>query len=190
MNRKKIYTIVFTSIFCVCLFGYIWSWFVTRGIDNEARQSAKQEREVKIKDLILTESKMGRVHWELYAKEGKYEGSDKNVILKDIIGNFYNEQGEIELSFEAGQGTYMEESKSVLIEDDVLAVIKDGTRIKADKILWAGQDSDIQASGDVIINHNNELITKSDKATFDTKLTYIKIEGKSESRIYKTPEKK
>ena len=188
MNKKKIYTIVFTSLFCICLFGYIWSWFVTKGIDNEARQAQKQERQVKIKDLILTESKQGRVHWELYAKEGRYTGSEKNVILKDILGNFYNDKGEIELSFEAGSGTYIEKDKSVYIEEDVLAVIKDGTSIRADKILWTGQDNDIVASGNVVINHNNELVTKSNKAIFNSDLTYLKIEGKSESKIYKKPE--
>ncbi len=183
-NKKKVYTIVFVSIFAICSFGFVWSWFVTRNIGKETNQALKQSQRVDVSNLVLTETRNAKKYWELYAKKGSYEGGREVVILSDIIGNFYDKDEQVILSFEASEGTYTEEEKVIILSGNVLAVAKDGSSILADRVIWKGQDEDIEAIGNVQINRNNELITRSDKAVFNADLTYFKIIGNSETRLY------
>ncbi len=188
-NKKKVYTVVFVSIFAICSFGFAWSWFVTRNIGKETNQALKQSQKVDVLNLVLTETKNAKKYWELYAKKGNYESGREIISLEDIIGNFYDEDEKVILSFEASEGTYTEEEKVIILSGNVLAVAKDGSSISADRVIWKGKDEDIEAIGNVQINRNDELITKSDKAVFNADLTYFKIIGNSETRLYEEADK-
>ncbi|MBE7706308.1 MAG: LPS export ABC transporter periplasmic protein LptC [Cyanobacteria bacterium SIG30] len=184
MNSKKVYTIIFTLVALLILFGFVWSWFVTKDLANNFDDATKNEQKVAVSNLILTESKDEKKYWELYAKKGFYEGGKESVVLKDILGNFYDDDENVILSLQAENGTYTEGDKTILLSGNVLVVAKDGSSILADNIVWKGKDEDIIASGNVRINRNNELITESSKAVFNVDLTYFKIEGKSKSKVY------
>lgn len=185
MKNKKIYTYVFASIFAICTFGFVWSFIVTKDIRKDTDKALKQEQRVIVNSLALTETKNNKKYWELYAKRGEYEGSKNIIVLKNIIGNFYNDKEEVVLSFTANEGTYNEAKKIITLQGDVLAVAKDNSSIRADAVVWRGQNENIIAVGNVQINRNNELLTQSNKAVFNSELTYFKIEGKSQSQIYK-----
>lgn len=162
---------------------------MTRNIGKETDQAFKQSQKVDVSNLVLTETKNAKKYWELYAKKGSYEGGREVITLEGIIGNFYDENEKVILSFEASEGTYTEEEKVIILSGDVLAVAKDGSSILADRVIWKGKDEDIEAIGNVQINRNNELITKSDKAVFNADLTYFKIMGNSETRLYEEDDK-
>lgn len=162
---------------------------MTRNIGNQTANALKQSQKIDVSNLVLTETKNAKKYWELYAKKGNYEGGREIVTLEDIIGNFYDENEEVILSFEASKGTYAEEDKVIILSGNVLAVAKDGSSILADRIIWKGKDEDIEAIGNVQINRNNELITKSDKAVFNVDLTYFKITGNSQTRLYEEENK-
>lgn len=165
-------------------FGFFWSWFVTKDIKSELGKSSEKEQKVVVSNLILTETKDAKKYWELYANKGFYESGDKMAQLEDILGNFYDENQEVVLSLKAKNGVYDSEEKTIELNGDVLAVSKDGSSILADKMVWLGKNEGIVASGNVKINKDNKLITKSEKAVFNAELTYFRIEGKSESKIY------
>jgi len=184
MNKKKIYGLVFSIVALICIGCFIWSWFVTRGIRNKVEENFSKGQQVIVKNLVLTETKDGNVFWQLYAKSGEYESNTGLVILKNIIGNFYNEKNEVVLSFESPQGSYKEANKAIVLDGETLIVAQDGSSIMANKIIFKGKDDDIVASGNVRINRNNELITHSEKATFNSELTYFRIDGKSKVKIY------
>ena len=120
----------------------------------------------------------------MYAKKGSYEGGSEIASLVEIIGNFYDNEGSVILSFEADKGTYRESDKTITLEGHARAVHKDGSSIRADKVVFKGKDDDIVASGNVRINRNNQLITESERAVFNAELTYFKIEGKALSMVY------
>lgn len=157
---------------------------MTKDLANNFDDATKNEQKVAVSNLILTESKDEKKYWELYAKKGFYEGGKESVVLKDILGNFYDDDENVILSLQAENGTYTEGDKTILLSGNVLVVAKDGSSILADNIVWKGKDEDIIASGNVRINRNNELITESSKAVFNVDLTYFKIEGKSKSKVY------
>ena len=184
LSKKKIYFIVFLSIAILCTTGFLWAWFVTRDIRKNVSGALNQSQKVIVKNLILTETKEQKKYWELYAKTGAYESSNKVVILTEIIGNFYDKDNNVALSFESPLGTYEDLTKTVTLQGETLIVSKDGSSILADKIEWGGKNSDIIATGNVRIKRNKELATISEKAVFNSDLTFFKIIGNSKTMLF------
>ena len=77
LNKKKIYAGVFLTVFGICLFGFIWSWIVTKDIRSNSVSDEVKNRRVTVGNLVLTETKDEKVYWELYAKKGSYEASPR-----------------------------------------------------------------------------------------------------------------
>ena len=188
MKSKKIYTIIFSLIAAVIVFGFLWSWYVTKDIGTDVDKAARNDQRVTVSNLMLTETKNAKKYWELYASKGHYESGSQKAQLEDIMGNFYNDNEEVILSLQASEGIYNQEDKTIELKGNVLAVSKDGSSILADEMIWMGQNEDIVAKGNVKINKNNQLVTKSEKAIFNSELTYFRIEGKSESKVYEKME--
>ena len=184
LSKKKIYFIVFLSIAILCTAGFLWAWFVTRDIRKNVSGALNQSQKVIVKNLILTETKEQKKYWELYAKTGAYESSNKVVILTEIIGNFYDKDNNVALSFESPLGTYEDLTKTVTLQGETLIVSKDGSSILADKIEWGGKNSEIIATGNVRIKRNKELATVSEKAVFNSDLTFFKIIGNSKTMLF------
>ena len=175
LSKKKIYFIVFLSIALLCTLGFLWAWFVTRDIRKNVAGALNQAQKVEVKNLILTETKNQKKYWELYAKTGSYDSSMQIVVLTGIIGNFYDEDKNVALSFESPKGTYRDSDKNVTLEGETLIVSKDGSSILADKIEWGGKNTDIVASGNVRIAKDEDFSTVSEKAVFNSDFTFFKI---------------
>ncbi len=186
LNKKKIYAGVFLTVFGICLFGFIWSWIVTKDIRSNSVSDEVKNRRVVVGNLVLTETKDEKVYWELYAKKGSYESGTGLVILEDAMGNFYNKENKVVLSVESNKGTYKENDKTITLEGDTLIVAKEGYSIKADKIVWKGRDEDIVASGNVIVRSKDMFEATSNKAIFNYDFTKFRIEGKCVSSIFDT----
>lgn len=190
LSKKKIYFIVFLSIALLCTVGFLWAWFVTRDIRKNVAGALNKTQKVEVKHLILTETKDHKKYWELYAKTGSYDSASKVVVLTGIIGNFYDEDKNVALSFESPKGTYRDEDKNVILEGETLIVSKDGSSILADKIEWGGKNTDIVATGNVRITRNEDFATISKKAIFNSNLTAFKIIGDSQVQIFATQGKR
>ena len=184
LSKKKIYFIVFLSIALLCTLGFLWAWFVTRDIRKNVAGALNQAQKVEVKNLILTETKNQKKYWELYAKTGSYDSSMQLVVLTGIIGNFYDEDKNVALSFESPKGTYRDSDKNVTLEGETLIVSKDGSSILADKIEWGGKNTDIVASGNVRIAKDEDFSTVSEKAVFTSDFTFFKIIGKTQVRVF------
>lgn len=186
LNKKKIYAGIFLTVFGICLFGFIWSWIVTKDIRSNSVSDEVKNRRVVVGNLVLTETKDEKVYWELYAKKGSYESGTGLVVLEDAMGNFYNKENEVVLSVESSKGTYKENEKIITLEGDTLIVAKEGYSIKADKIVWKGRDEDIVASGNVVVRSKDMFEATSDRAIFNYDFTKFRIEGKCVSSIFDT----
>ncbi len=184
IDKKKVYAIVFLAVFGICLFGFIWSWIVTKDIRSNSVSDDVKSRRISVGNLILTETKDEKVYWELYAKKGSYDSSTGLIILENATGNFYNKENEVVLSAESNRGTYKEDEKIITLEGDTLIVSKEGYSIRADKIVWKGRDEDIVASGNIVVQSKEQFLATSDKAVFNYDFTNFKIEGNCKSSIY------
>ncbi len=183
-NKKKIYIILFSVIFLICLFGFLWSFTVTKELRKPDGKNSVKKQVVTVTNLILTETKEGKIYWELYASKGSYDSKAGDVILQNATGNFYNDNNEVVLSFESDVGTYFENTKKIVLKGHTLVVAHDGSAIRADEIAFTGQEDDIVARGNVIVNRNDDFISTADEARFNSELTFFEIKGKTETNVY------
>ena len=112
-----------------------------------------------------------------------YNNADKKAELDNIIGNFYKEN-EVSMSFSAVHGTYDEVDKTITLREKVFIVIQDGTSLKSDELIWQGNDKDILANGNVIIERNGEMTAVADHAIISPDFNKFKIKGKSQTKVY------
>ena len=183
-SKKKLYIILFSTVAFLILAGFVWSLIVTRDLRNPDGKKSGISQVATVKNIVVTETKDGKVYWELYAEKGSYDSDKGGVLLTNVLGNFYNPDDEVVISFRSDNGTYSEETKEISIGGNALVVAYDGSSIRADKLTFKGKDEDILAEGNVIINRNDDFITHSQKARFNTSLTFFEISGKTETNVY------
>ena len=119
----------------------------------------------------------------MYAESGYYDNQNKVAILYNIIGNFYDKD-EVVLSMESSKGTFDEATKKVVLYEDTFIIYKDGTNVKADRFTWQGNDKDIIAQGNVVIQRAGEIRTFSNEAILGNKMTNVRIKGRSKTELY------
>lgn len=189
-KKKKIYIILFSLLVLICLFGFIWSFTVTKDIRKSQKKGGEEantkSQVATVKNLILTETKDGAIYWELYAQKGSYDSQTGDVILTNATGNFYDENNKVVLSFESDLGTYDEKTKVIVLRGHTFIVAHDGSSIKADEIVWRGSDEDILAKGNVIVNRNTDFISTANAARFNSELTFFEISGDTQTNVYST----
>ena len=184
MNKKKIIKISSIVLALLLLWGLIWSWSITRVVrKNNANSDLKNQRAI-VKNIIVTETQNEKKYWEFYAKSGEYNSNHNSIRLNDLIGNFYDKEEQVVVSFKSNKGTYDEKTKQVVLDGDNLFVGKDGSQLYADLLIWQGQDKDILAKGNVQFIQDNKIITKSKEAVFNSDLTVFKIMGNAKTELY------
>ena len=143
----------------------------------------KNQRAI-VKNIIVTETQDGKKYWEFYAKSGEYNSEHNSILLNDLIGNFYDKNEEVVVSFKTNKGTYNEKSKKVILNGENLFVGKDGSQLYADELIWQGQDKDILANGNVQFIKDGKIVTKSKNAVFNSDLTVFKIIGNTKTHLF------
>lgn len=184
MNRKLLIKITLSILAIALLWGLIWSWFITRIVLKNSKDSNMKNQHAIVKNIIVTETRDEKKYWEFYAKTGEYDSENNSVKLNDVIGNFYNKDQIVVVSFKSNKGTYDEKTKKVILDGDNLFVGKDGSQLYADRIVWQGEDKDILADGNVQFIQLGKIVAKSQKAIFNSNLTNFKIMGKTKTELY------
>ncbi len=190
MKRKKILKII--SLICILILGWglVWSYSVTKIVKKNSKNSNLKNQHAIVKNIIVTETQDGKKYWEFYAKSGEYNSENNSIRLNDLIGNFYDKNEQVVVSFKSNKGTYDEKTKKVILDGENLFVGKDGSQLYADELIWQGQDKDILANGNVQFIQDNKIITKSQKAVFNSNLTIFKIIGKTKTQLFTDESKK
>lgn len=190
MKRKYFFKTIAAVIALVICWGLIWSWFVTKTVRQNSNDNSMKNKHAIVKNIIVTETQNEKKYWEFYAKTGEYDSEFNSIQLNDVIGNFYDKNGEVIVSFKSDKGTYDEKSKKVVLNGDNLFVGKDGSELYANELIWQGEDKDILANGNVQYIHKDSLITKANKAVFNSSLTNFKVIGKTKTKLYSDDETK
>lgn len=188
-KKKTIYLSVFLLIAVVLLWAFVAAGIITRNFNRQQLVGTENRQELDISSIILTETKMDKKYWEIYAERGNYNSDNKVAILENITGNFYS-NNEVSMSFESTKGTYNEVKKQIILYNNTHIVIKDGTSLYCDKLVWSGSDKDVVATGHLKINRNNELIATAEKAVISSDYSKFKIIGKTVTKLYQSKEKK
>lgn len=180
-------SIVFVIILA---WGLLWSWFITRTVRKNNRDGDLKNQKAIVKNIIVTETKDEKKYWEFYAKSGEYNSEHNSVQLNEVIGNFYDKNENVMVSFKSNKGNYDEKTKKVILNGEILFVAKDGSQLYADEIIWQGSDKDILANGNIQFIQDNKIVTKAQKGVVDPSLSKFKVEGKTKTELYMDDTKK
>ena len=69
-------------------------------------------------------------------------------------------------------------------------MVKDGTSLEADRVIWSGSDNPVIAYGNVRITRNAELLATAESVEISPDYDKFKISGHAVSKLYDTKEKK
>ena len=184
MEKKRIFKIVGLAVLFVIAWGFCWSWFITKTVKNNSKDKGMKNQHAIVKNIIVTETHEEKKYWEFYAKSGEYDSENTSVQLNNIVGNFYDKIEEVAVSFQSDKGTYDENTKKVTLDGNNLFVSKNGAQLYADQLIWQGHDKDILANGNVQYIQDEKILTKAEKAVFNSQLTNFRVKGKAKTRIY------
>ena len=187
MKKRVKIAIVFSIIVIIaCVAGFINAWIIIGGLKmSDLTEDAKQNTEkVDVRDILLTETKNGQKYWEIYAGSGNYQDNRSTILLKNVIGNFYDEKGKVILSFESDEGEYDSEFKKVILKKNAkLASIQD-TQMEADKITWEGQNDMLYGEGHVNAIKDTRFLIQCDRTKFSTNFKDFYTYGNTKTKIY------
>jgi len=185
-KRVKIAVIFAGVVLVACIVGFINAWIITGGVKMSDLTQEKQENSEKVlvRNILLTETKQGEKYWEIFAKSGKYVNNTDKVLLYDVMGNFYDENGEVILSFAGDDGQYESKRRKVVLNKNAKLASKNNTQLEAHKITWEGLDNIVHAEGNVRALQAEKLFITCERATFLTNFKDFHVYGKTITRVY------
>ncbi len=183
--KKRQRTYIIASV--LIIFGMFWA-FISAGIitSNFNRSQVKgsgDEQKVDAKSVIITETKEGVKYFEIYGETGHYSNDHSIATLNNVLGNFYKD-GEVNMSFQSSKGSYDETTGVITLYENTYIVLKDGTSLNADKLVWSGSDKDTIAEGHVKIKRNNDMISTADKCIIGADYKKFKIKGSTSTKVW------
>lgn len=181
--RKKAYLLAFVIFALVLLWAFLTAGFLTHGFSRSNVKIGKDRQSIDVSSMILTETKEDKKFWEIYGETGTYNSDQKIALLTNVIGNFYKDN-EVAMSFESSQGTYNEEKGQIILYNNTFIVLKDGTSLRADRLVWSGSDEDIVGKGNVRINRNGEIVATGEEVIISPDYNHFKLRGSTVSKIF------
>jgi len=187
-KKQKAYIGAFAVIVSLLLWAFISAGVITHNFNRSQLQTDQDRQEALIKGIILTETKDEKKYWEIYGETGNYDSKNGVAMLNSLVGNFYNDENEVSMSFESSRGTYNEAKSQIILYEDTFIVLKDLTTLRANKLIWSGKDVPITAEGNVRITRGNEFIATASKVEISPDYEHFKIIGNTVSKVYSDKE--
>lgn len=187
-RKQKAYIGAFAAIVGLLAWAFISAGVITHNFNRSQLQTDQDRQEAMINGIILTETKDEKKYWEIYGETGNYDSKNGVAMLNNVIGNFYDENNEVSMSFESSKGTYNEKKEQIILYDDTFIVLKDLTTLRANKLVWTGKDFPIVAQGNVRITRKSDLLATAKKVEISPDYNTFKIIGNTVSKVYSDKE--
>ena len=183
-KKRKVYLGVFILFVAVLLWAFISASVITHNFSRSQIQTDVNHQEAFIEGIILTETKEKTKYWEVYGETGSYDSKNGVALLNNVIGNFYDKNNEVSMSFESSKGTYNEAKGQIILYENTYIVLKDFTTLKANKLEWSGNDKPVIAKGNVQITRGDEFLALANEVEISPNYEHFKIIGNTVSKIY------
>lgn len=183
-KKQRAYIGGFSVIFGLLLWAFISAGIITHNFNRSQLQTDQNRQEALIQGIILTETKNEEKYWEIYGETGNYDSKNGIAMLNNVVGNFYNDDNQVSMSFESTKGTYNENKSQIILYEDTFIVLQDLTTLRANKLVWSGKDMPVVAEGKVRITRGNDFIATADKVEISPKYDKFKIIGNTTSKVY------
>lgn len=187
-KKQKAYFGAFMVIVALLAWAFISAGVITHNFNRSQLQTDQDRQEASIDGIILTETKDEKKYWEIYGETGNYDSKNGVAMLNNVIGNFYDDENQVSMSFESSKGTYNEKKEQIILYEDTFIVLKDLTTLRANRLVWSGKDIPTVAEGNVRITRKNELLATADKVEISPNYEKFKIVGNAVSRVYSDKE--
>ena len=187
-RKKRAYIAALVTIVGILMWAFISAGIITHNFNRSQVAGEQDRKEALINGIILTETKDEMKYWEIYGETGTYDSNNEVAMLTNVLGNFYN-NNEVSMSFQSTNGPYNSVKKQITLYDDTFIVIKDGTTLEADRLVWSGNDKPVIATGKVRITRDNRLLTLADRVEISPDYSHFKVSGNTVSKLYETKEK-
>lgn len=182
--RRRMYFVAAALTVFILMWAFITAGIITANFNRNMLHTGTDKQELQVSSIILTETKDGQKLWEIFGETGQYSSDHKVANLNNVVGNFYKDN-QVELSFESSKGIYNEETQEIILYENVFAVLRDETSIKADKLMYNIKTKSMNAEGNVKINRKKSFNAEAQKAFIDSNYSHFKIIGTTSSKIYK-----
>lgn len=187
-KKQKAYIGAFAVIVSLLMWAFISAGIITHNFNRSQLQTDQNRQEALIQGIILTETKDDKKYWEIYGETGNYDSKNGVAMLNNLVGNFYNDNNEVSMSFESSKGTYNDAKSQIILYEDTFIVLKDLTTLRANKLVWSGSDMPIIAEGNVRITRNTDFIATASKVEISPEYDRFKIVGNAVSKVYSDKE--
>lgn len=188
-RKKTIYIMLIAVVVAILAWAFISAGVITRNFNRQQLVGTENEQKLDVSGIIITETKNDKKYWEIYGEKGTYSSDNKIALLENVTGNFYSDN-EVSMSFESSNGTYNSEKKQIILYHNTHIVIKDGTTLYCDRLIWSGPGKEIVAKGNVRIVRSKSLVSVAQKAIISPDYSNFKIIGKTVTKLYDLKEKK
>lgn len=188
-KKRKTYFVAAATLVVIMLWAFISAGIITRNFNRSQVAGQQDKQEALIHGIILTETKDEHKYWEIYGETGTYTSDNSIAMLNNCIGNFFDSNDNVTMSFESTKGTYDSIKKQIILYQNTHIIVKDGTSLEADRVVWSGNDKPITAKGNIIITRHDEFWATADEVEISPDYDDFKIIGKAVSKVYKSKEK-
>ncbi len=185
-KKRKAYLIAFVAFVGILLWAFVSAGVITHNFNRSQLSTDQDRQEAQINGIILTETKDDKKYWEIYGETGTYDSTNGVALLDNCIGNFYDDNNQVSMSFESSKGTYNSKKTQIIMYKDTRIVIKDGTSLEADRLTWTGRDNPVIAKGHIKITRNGQLLSTADEVEISPSYEQFKISGHTVSKLYDT----
>lgn len=184
MSKKVKFSVIFIIVLLlVSIIGFIQAKRITSKLELTPQNQDQQSEKIKIKDMLITETKNGQKYWEVFAALGEYANSKNVADLTDVVGNFYKE-GKVAVSFKADKGSYESSIKKITLSQNAFIIAEDGTSLAADRIVWEGSTDKIKAFGHVQIIKSDTLYATCEISEFTSDFQNFKTFKNTVTKVY------
>ncbi len=188
-RKKKAYLLAFASFIGILLWAFISAGIITHNFNRSQLSTDQDRQEALINGIILTETKDDKKYWEIYGETGTYDSINGVALLDNCIGNFYDDNNEVSMSFESSKGTYNSKKTQIIMYNDTRIVIKDGIMLEADRLTWTGRENPVIAKGNVRITRHGQFLATANEVEISPEYDKFKITGNAVSKMYDPKEK-
>lgn len=123
----------------------------------------------------IIEEKDGKKLWELAAETIEIDANTKNIMLKNIKGTFYQDNGG-KIDITAPIATMDNKTKDIAMSGKVKAIASDGATFVAEETRWLGKEQLFYGVGDVLVT-KDDTVMSGDKIESDKNMVKIKVSG-------------
>ena len=182
-KKKRSYSIAIFLVIFVMAWAFISAGVITSNFNRNQIKNSEEEQKVDAVGVIITETKEGTKHFEIYGETGHYSNDNSVATLNNVIGNFYKDN-KVAMSFQSTKGTYDEKTGTIVLYDNTYIVLEDGVSLNADKLTWQGSDKDTIAEGHVRIRRNKEMQSIAEKGIIGPDYKTFRIVGKTQTKVW------